>query len=169
APPRPSAPPPQPPVMAQVRDIAPAYAAPAPQTYAHSGSAGIADADAWHDLVAGSGLRGPARLLAEHSGFIGYADGVLRLSLPADDEHLRAPALIQMVADALAPRLGGAPQIRFEAAQSGESLRERNERARDQRQASAEDAFMNDPDVQRLISQHGARVVPDSIRPFDEA
>ncbi len=25
-----------------------------------------------------------------------------------------------------------------------------------------------DPDVQRLISQHGARVVPDSIRPLDE-
>ena len=49
-----------------------------------------------------------------------------------------------------------------------ESLRERNERVRDQRQASAEDAFMNDPDVQRLISQHGAKIVPDSIRPFDE-
>ena len=61
------------------------------------------------------------------------------------------------------------PQIRFEAADKpAQSLRERNERARDQRQAAAEETFMNDPDVQRLISQHGARIVPDSIRPFDE-
>lgn len=156
-------------VAMDVRESAPDYFAPPAAAQRSGGSAGIADADAWHDLVAGSGLRGPARLLAEHAGFVGYAGGVLRLSLPATDEHLQAPALIKMVADALAPRLGGAPQIRFESAQAGESLRERNERARDQRQASAEDAFMNDPDVQRLISQHGARVVPDSIRPFDEA
>ncbi|MEJ2829661.1 MULTISPECIES: DNA polymerase III subunit gamma/tau [unclassified Lysobacter] len=166
APPRRPAPPPEP-ARAEQREAAPAV--PAMSSAPRSGCAGIADADAWHDLVAGSGLRGPARLLAEHAGFIAYADGALRLSLPAEDDHLRAPALIQMVADALAPRLGAAPQIRFESAQSSESLRERNERARDQRQASAEDAFMNDPDVQRLISQHGARVVPDSIRPFDEA
>ena len=130
---------------------------------------GIADADAWHALVANSGLRGPARLLAEHAGFVAYADGALVLSLPVTDEHLRGAAMVKMVADALAPALGEAPQIRFETAtQPAQSLRERNERVRDERQASAEDAFMNDPDVQRLISQHGAKIVPDSIRPFDE-
>jgi DNA polymerase-3 subunit gamma/tau len=129
----------------------------------------LADAEAWHHLVATSPLRGPARLLAEHAGFVSYVDGVLSLSLPATDDHLRGAAMIRMVADALAPALGGAPQIRFEAAtQPAQSLRERNEHARDQRQLAAEDAFMNDPDVQRLISQHGAKIVPDSIRPFDE-
>ena len=140
-----------------------------------AGSAGttsggtIVDADEWHRLIASSGLRGPARLLAEHAGFVGYADGVLRLSLPATEEHLGGPATVKMVAEALAPALGTVPQIRFEAADKpAQSLRERNERARDQRQAAAEETFMNDPDVQRLISQHGARIVPDSIRPFDE-
>ncbi|HEY1138820.1 MAG TPA: DNA polymerase III subunit gamma/tau [Lysobacter sp.] len=129
----------------------------------------LPDADAWHALVAGSGLRGPARLLAEHSVFIGYDDGVLKLALPASDEHLKSSALIAMMATALTPALGTAPQIRFENAPvQGESLRERNERARDERQSAAEAAFMNDPDVQRLISQHGAKLVPDSIRPFDE-
>ena len=92
-----------------------------------------------------------------------------RLSLPAADEHLKSTALVTMVANALAPALGAAPQIRFEnASVQGESLRERNERARDERQSAAESAFMGDPDVQRLISQHGAKVVPDSIRPFDD-
>ncbi|MBW3550612.1 MAG: hypothetical protein KY442_07245, partial [Proteobacteria bacterium] len=78
-------------------------------------------------------------------------------------------AITSAVADALAPVLGEAPQIRFEAAaQPVESLSARNERARDERQSAAEAAFMSDPDVQRLISQHGARLVPDSIRPLDE-
>jgi len=130
---------------------------------------GIADADAWHQLVASSGLRGPARLLAEHVGFVGFANGVLSLTLPPEEDHLRGPAMVKIVAEALAAALGGAPQIRFETAtQPAQSLRERNERARDQRQVAAEQTFMNDPDVQRLISQHGAKIVPDSIRPFDE-
>ncbi|MGO1003720.1 DNA polymerase III subunit gamma/tau [Lysobacter sp. CA196] len=141
-----------------------------PARAASASSGGIADDDAWHALVDDSGLRGPARILAEHASFVAYGDGVLTLSLPADDDHLRAPALIKMVGDALASRLGAAPQIRFEAASvAGESLHARNLRARDERQASAEETFMNDPDVRRLIDVHGAKVVPDSIRPYDEA
>ncbi len=127
------------------------------------------DADAWPDLVAATGLRGPARELAAHSGFVGYADGVLTLSLSPGDEHLKAPALVKMLADALARELGAAPQLRFEMGQAGEveTLHQRGERQRDARQASAEEAFMGDPDVQRLM-QRGARVVPDSIRPIDD-
>ena len=146
--------------------VAPPPSVAAPAT---NSSSPLPDAYAWHALIAGSGLRGPARLLAEHSVFIGYDGGVLKLALPASDEHLKSSALIAMMATALTPALGTAPQIRFENAPvQGESLRERNERARDERQSAAEAAFMNDPDVQRLISQHGAKLVPDSIRPFDE-
>ncbi|QSX78263.1 DNA polymerase III subunit gamma/tau [Agrilutibacter solisilvae] len=144
---------------------------PAASTTASPGAAAstLVDADAWHALVASSGLRGPARILAEHSTFVGYDDGILRLSLPSDEEHLKSGALTRMMADALTPALGGCPQIRFEGvAQQGTSLRDRNERARDERQNAAETAFLNDPDVQRLMSQHGAKVVADSIRPFDE-
>lgn len=129
----------------------------------------LLDADAWHALIASSNLKGPARQLAEHAVFVGYDGSVLCLALPAADEHLKSSALTAMVANALAPALGVAPQIRFEnASVQGESLHARNERARDERQGAAEDAFMNDPDVQRLIQQHGAKVVPDSIRPFDD-
>ena len=130
--------------------------------------ADIVDDVAWHALVAASSLRGPARLLAEHAGFVGYANGVLSLSLSPTDEHLRGDAMVKMVSDALASTLGAAPQIKFVDAAKVESLHQRNERARDERQAAAESLFMGDPDVQRLISQHGAKVVPDSIRPFDE-
>ncbi|QDH70532.1 DNA polymerase III subunit gamma/tau [Marilutibacter alkalisoli] len=132
----------------------------------------IEDADDWHDLVEGLDvLKGPARLLAEHAVFVGHDDGdVLRLALSDSDEHLRMPLAIERLVAALGPILGTGLQVRFEAAApTDESVRDRKARARDERQAEAEEIFMNDPEVQRLIQQHGAKVVPDSIRPFDEA
>ena len=94
---------------------------------------------------------------------------MLRLSLPASDDHLKAPFLVSQLAAALAAPFGAQPQIRFEAAQAAvETLHDRTERQRDARQASAENAFLADPDVQRLMSQHGAKLVPDSIRPYEE-
>ncbi|MFS8064605.1 MAG: DNA polymerase III subunit gamma/tau [Luteimonas sp.] len=144
---------------------------PAPQlpTKPPADAATIADADRWLELIAGSSLRGPARELAEHAGFLSHDNGVLRLSLAAADEHLKAPALVRMLAEGIAPALGAAPQIRFESAQAAsETLHQRKTQQRDARQVAAEAAFMADPGVQRLISQHGGSVVPDSIRPFDE-
>jgi DNA polymerase-3 subunit gamma/tau len=128
------------------------------------------DNDRWLDLVARSGLRGPARELAAHAAFVGYADGVMRLSLSPDDDHLRAPGLVKSLTDALSAQLGGPVQIRFETGKPAnvETLHQRNERQRDAKQAAAEDAFLAHPDVQRLMQQHGAKLVPDSIRPFED-
>lgn len=128
------------------------------------------DAAAWPDLVAGLPLRGPAKELAAHAAFVACVDNVLRLALPASDDHLKAPFLVQQLADALAKCWGIAPQIRFEAAQSeaAETLHARNSRQRDARQNAAENAFLSDPDVQRLMSQQGAKLVPDSIRPYED-
>ena len=155
-----------------IAPVAPSPRVPAPTpdpAPARTDAATVADADHWLELVAGSNLRGPARELAEHAGFLGHDNGVLRLSLSAADEHLKAPALVRMLAEGIAPALGAAPQIRFESAQAAtETLHQRKSQQRDARQVAAEAAFMADPGVQRLISQHGASVVPDSIRPFDE-
>jgi len=128
------------------------------------------DAARWLDLVGGLGLGGPVRELAAHASFVSWHGGVLRLSLPASDDHLKADGLVAQLADALAPALGAKPQLRFDAgAPAGETLHTRVERQRDERQAAAESAFLADPHVQRLIRQQGAKLVPDSIRPFDEA
>jgi DNA polymerase-3 subunit gamma/tau len=144
--------------------------APTPTPTPTPASTTALDADRWLDLVAGSGLKGPARELAMHAGFLAYDGTLLRLSLTPADEHLQSPALVKVLAGALAPGLGGAPQIRFEtaAATVGETLHQRSARERDARQGAAEAAFLADPSVQRLMSQHGATLVPDSIRPFDE-
>lgn len=149
--------------------VAPAESAPAPAALVAPVEL---DAERWLDLVNQSELSGPVRQLALHSGYVGYADGVLQLTLSAEDEHLKGPVLVRMLADALAPKLGAVPQIRFKL-QTGdqpavaETAHQRSQRQRDTRQQQAEEAFLNDPGVQRLI-QRGAKVVPDSIRPLDE-
>ena len=142
---------------------------PAPRAIAPALESLIIDADRWLELIAGTALRGPARELAAHAGFVSYDNGVLGLSLSAADEHLKMPSLVKMLGELLAPAFGAAPQIRFEAATtSSETLHQRSTRERDARQLAAESAFMADPSVQRLIQNHGATLVPDSIRPFDE-
>ena len=153
------------------RPAAPAPApAPAPAApSAKPATAIVIDGEGWLDIVAALQLRGPARELAAHAGFLDWADDVLRLSLPASDDHLKAPFLVSQLAAALATPLGAPPQIRFELVQASvETLHDRNERQRDVRQATAESAFLADPNVQRLMSQQGAKLVPDSIRPYED-
>lgn len=142
----------------------------APPAAPASSPAAIVDADSWTDIVSRCALGGPARELAAHAAFLGYEDGVLRLAVSQADEHLKVPALVKRLSDALAKPLGTAPQIRFEEQKSGsETLHQRTTRERDARQVAAESAFLADPDVQRLMQRHGATLVPDSIRPVDEA
>ena len=82
---------------------------------------------------------------------------------------LKTPMAVKQLTDALTPAFGAPPQIRFETTKSvvTDTLRQRKERERDARHGAAEDAFLNDPDVQRLMQQ-GAKLVPDSIRPLDD-
>ena len=149
--------------MAPVRVAAANVAAPA------AASLLVTDTEHWLDLVARSHVRGPVRLLAEHSGFVAHADGVLLLSLTPGDEHLKSPSLVLQLSDAVATMLGGQVQLRFETgAARGDTARVRNARERDQKQAGAEQGFAADPDIQRLVKVHGAQIVPDSIRPLGD-
>jgi DNA polymerase-3 subunit gamma/tau len=147
----------------------PAAAPPKPAPPAATASAAGIDGARWLDLVAGLNLRGPVKELASHAGFVSHADNVLRLSLPESDDHLKAPFLVAQLAESLGVHLGAVPKIQFEATTTATAtLHERNTRQRDERQNAAESAFLSDPNVQRLMSQQGARLVPDSIRPYED-
>ncbi len=163
------------PAMDSRPSIAPApVAAPAPapkvaQAPMPAATSNIAlhNAEHWHDLIANAGIKGPAFQLASHSAFISYADNVLLLALPNDMEHLRTDSLVRNLGQALSTALGAAPVIRFEAAKSGDdTLHQRTERQRSERQTGAEATFLADPVVSQLIGA-GGNVVPDSIRPLD--
>ncbi|OAX57854.1 DNA polymerase III subunit gamma/tau [Xanthomonas graminis] len=127
-------------------------------------------AEDWLELVADCGLTGPSRQLAANSAFVSHADGVLRLSLSPGFEYLQSERSLGELAAALADALGNRPKIVIESgiAVDAETLHERSHRQRGERQSAAETAFLQDPAVQVLIQQQGARVVPDSIRPYQE-
>jgi DNA polymerase-3 subunit gamma/tau len=129
----------------------------------------LADAEDWLSLQSVLALRGPVRELAAHTAFLGYADGVLRLALAPGSDHLRSDSLVRMLSERLGTGLGAPPQIRFEAAPAAgaDTLHDRTQRQRSERQSGAEAAFVADPVVSRLLEQ-GATLVPDSIRPLSE-
>jgi len=129
----------------------------------------IADAEQWLDLIDRAQLTGPSRQLAANAAFVSHRDNVLRLSLAPGFEYLQSERSLADLAQAMAPTLGATPKIIIETgAAAAETLHERAHRQKGERQDAAEAAFMADPGVQRLIQQHGARVVPDSIRPYEE-
>lgn len=153
------------PVVKTQPQVAPAAAAPV----AESAVAAIATAEDWLHFAGNSGMKGAARQLAENAAFVGYGEGVLRLSLDAGFDYLRSEKSLAELSNTLAGKLGAAPRIVFDhALGESETLQQRSHRERTQRQSADEENFMNNPDVQRLIQQHGAKLVPDSIRSFDE-
>ncbi|MEO6104371.1 MAG: DNA polymerase III subunit gamma/tau, partial [Pseudoxanthomonas sp.] len=129
----------------------------------------IASAEEWLQFAGNSGMKGAARQLAENAAFVGIGDGVLKLSLDAGFDYLRSEKSLAELSSVLAARLGVAPRIVFDhALDESETLQQRSHRERNIRQSADQENFMNNPDVQRLIQQHGAKLVPDSIRSFDE-
>ena len=145
----------------------PAPVAPIPVTTS-TGHA-IATADDWLHFAAHSGMKGAARQLAENAAFVAAGEGVLKLSLDAGFDYLRSAKSLAELTATLAAKFGTTPSIVFDhALAESETLQQRSHRERNIRQSADEENFMNNPDVQRLIQQHGAKLVPDSIRPYDE-
>ncbi|MBT2766112.1 DNA polymerase III subunit gamma/tau [Stenotrophomonas sp. ISL-67] len=129
----------------------------------------LASAETWLELVAQSQLNGPSRQLAAHAAFIGFQHGVLKLAVSPGFEYLCSDRSLAALTEALSGPLGMTPRIVIEHGNAdAETLHQRSDRQRGERQQAAETAFLADPSVQLLIQQHGARVVTDSIRPFDE-
>jgi len=148
--------------------IEPAAAAEPVAPASSQGGRSLNDAEQWLDLIDDSGLTGPSRELAANAAFVSFQQGVLRLALLPGFEYLQSERALNALAQALSQALGSTPKILIETGNvQAETLHERADRQRGERQSAAEAVFMADPQVQQLIQQ-GARVVADSIRPFKE-
>ncbi|MEO8160054.1 MAG: DNA polymerase III subunit gamma/tau, partial [Arenimonas sp.] len=156
------------PVAAAPEVVAPAATAPVPQP-TETAPMPLANAEDWLALVAAAALKGPALQLGMHCVFCAYADGVLRLHLPDEDAHLRNDSLVRQLAVAASNLVRTTVQLRFEAkpALSADTLQQRSQRQRSERQDAAEASFRSDPVVAQLLGQGGS-IVPDSIRPLSE-
>ena len=136
-------------------------------------SAPIASNEDWLGALQRNALSGPAGQLAAHARFVaGDADG-LTLSLLPEGEAMKSDISVRRLAEALAPLFGRAPQLRFveaprdASAATGETLFDRQQRQKSERQQDAEARFLSDPVVKQLMAQ-GARLVDGSIRPIEE-
>nr|WP_298155603.1 DNA polymerase III subunit gamma/tau [uncultured Pseudoxanthomonas sp.] len=158
--------PPAEPARVEPPNPAPPSAPPAPTTM--PAGIGITDAETWLHFAGTCGLKGVGKQLVDNVAFAGYADGTLTLALDSGFDYLRSERTLGELRDAIASRYGVAPRLAFAAAAEGETLKQRSHRQRDEQQNVAEETFMNHPDVRQLMQQHGARLVPDSIRPYEE-
>jgi len=163
---------PERPFRAEGIDIAPAPVAAKEKALPAGSVSDLACAEDWLDLIANSGLSGPSRQLAANAAFISCQHGVLKLGLSPGFEYLRSERALAALGEVLEKSLGHALKIVVETVETeqvpAETLHQRADRQRGERQQAAEAIFMDDPEVQLLIQQHGARVVSDSIRSFDE-
>lgn len=142
--------------------------APAPTATTMPADIGITDAETWLHFAGTCGLKGVGKQLVDNVAFAGYANGTLTLALDSGFDYLRSERTLGELRDAIASRYGVAPRLAFATAAEGETLKQRSHRQRDEQQNVAEETFMNHPDVRQLMQQHGARLVPDSIRPYEE-
>ncbi len=144
-------------------DAAPPQAAPEGQTV----DALDAPAD-WHHLFSRLGLKGPAAVLAANSVLEVGDAGHYRLVVDPSQNHLRTPASEARIAEALERLFGRGARVDFvERTTAAESPAARQTREADERVEAARSAIEQDPLVAELVSEMGATVIPESIRPLN--
>ena len=133
---------------------------------APSAPAPTADGDLWHSVVqalaASDAITALVRELALQSQLMARrADHWL---LRVERESLNQPQARERLRAAL-EAAGHASQISVELGVVIDSPARRNAAAAAERQRVAEDIVMNDPYVQSLVRDYGAKIVPGSIKP----
>ena len=125
------------------------------------------EGDVWHatvqQLVAAEAITALVRELALQSQLVAR-DGAHWL-LRVERESLNQPTARERLRAAL-EAAGYATQISVEVGRVIDSPARRNAAAAAERQRLAEETVMNDPYVQTLMREHGAKIVPGSIKPL---
>jgi DNA polymerase-3 subunit gamma/tau len=167
--------------MASVAESSPARAAPAPVAAPVAPPVAAAPApraplavDArglphWDSLIEQANLRGPLGQLAQNAVLRDREGHTLVLALQPIHMHLAVEPMVGQMEDRVSQALGERVKLRFVEEQSaaGETPAARAANARVAAQSAAEQAIEEDPLVQSLKREFGARVVPQSIKPFE--
>ncbi|HEX7341786.1 MAG TPA: DNA polymerase III subunit gamma/tau [Rhodanobacteraceae bacterium] len=122
----------------------------------------------WVTLIEQAGLHGPLRELAVNATLRSLDDGVLTLALDSRHANLAVEPMTGQMQDKIAIALGRPVKLRFVTVSADAVTDTPAARARavhDERQAEAERAIDEDPLVQAMKRDFGARVVPQSVRP----
>jgi DNA polymerase-3 subunit gamma/tau len=123
----------------------------------------------WEALIERAGLRGPFGLLAQNAVLRGREGQTLVLALQPAHMSLAVEPMVSQMEERIGNALGERIRLRFVGHSQGavpETPAARAAQARDAAQSAAELSIEGDPLVQSLKREFGARVVPQSIKPF---
>jgi DNA polymerase III subunit gamma/tau len=163
--------------MASVAEASPVRAAPVPAApppaSAPAPRAAVAvDARGmphWDSLIEQANLRGPLGQLAQNAALRDREGHTLVLVLQPMHMHLAVEPMVGQMEERISQALGERVKLRFveERGAAVETPAARAANAREAAQSAAEQAIEEDPLVQSLKREFGARVVPQSIKPFE--
>ena len=124
----------------------------------------------WENLIERAGLRGPFGLLAQNAVLRERDGQTLVLALRPAHMSLAVEPMVSQMEERIGQALGERIRLRFVNHSDGavtETPAARAAQVRDAAQAAAEQSIEGDPLVQSMKREFGARVVPQSIKPFD--
>ncbi|MHB1056547.1 MAG: DNA polymerase III subunit gamma/tau [Rhodanobacter sp.] len=124
----------------------------------------------WESLIERAGLRGPFSVLAQNAVLRERDGQTLVLALQPAHMSMAVEPMVSQMEERIGNALGERIRLRFvsqDRAAGAQTPAARAAQARDSAQAAAEQAIEDDPLVQTLKRDFGARVVPQSIKPFD--
>ncbi|WP_201315272.1 DNA polymerase III subunit gamma/tau [Dyella sp. EPa41] len=123
----------------------------------------------WDSLIEQANLRGPLGQLAQNAALRGREGATLILALQPAHMHLAVEPMVSQMEERISQALGERVKLRFteERAAATETPAARAANAREAAQSAAEQAIDEDPLVQSLKREFGARVVPQSIKPYE--
>ncbi len=175
--PRPAAPPVR--SAAPVAPPAPAYraappvAAPAPAVRESVAVAPPRDANGlphWESLIEQAGLRGPFGVLAQNAVLRERDGNTLVLALQPAHMGMAVEPMVSQMEERISNALGERIKLRFvdiDKTAATATPAARAAQARDSAQAAAEQSIADDPFVQAMKRDFGARVVPQSVKPLN--
>jgi DNA polymerase III subunit gamma/tau len=130
------------------------------------GSNGLPD---WAELIERASLGGPLGQLARNASLIAIDGEMMTLALKPSYMHLAVEPMTGQMEERLSQAMQYRIRLRFIA---DDGLKEtpaaREAQARNDAQAAAEQSIENDPMVQTLKREFGARVIPQSIKPVEQ-
>jgi DNA polymerase-3 subunit gamma/tau len=123
----------------------------------------------WEDLIDKAGLRGPVRALAVQATVQGMVGDVLTLALQPQYASLAVEPMTGQMQEQIGAALGRRVRLHFVGTGSStDTPAARAEQARSAQQAAAVRAIDDDPLVQAMKREFGARVVPQSVKPLEQ-
>ncbi len=125
----------------------------------------------WESLIERAGLRGPFGLLAQNAVLRAREGQTLVLALQPVHMGMAVEPMVSQMEERIGKAMGERIRLRFvnhSASAPEQTPAARAAQARDTAQSAAEQSIDSDPIVQAMKREFGARVVPQSIKPYGQ-